>query len=85
MAEPTRPADYWRANETLIRGLLVLWAGISLGAGILLAEPLNRFHLGSAPLGFWIAQQGSIFCFVAIIFYYAWRMDRLDRDFGIGE
>ena len=70
---------YWRANKALIRNLLIVWAVVSLGGSILLVEPLNTFKLGSLPLGFWLAQQGSIFVFVVLIFIYAVQMDRLDR------
>ncbi len=83
-----RAADaraYWRANLRLIAVLLAVWATVSFGLGILLVEPLNRWHFGSLLLGFWFAQQGSIYVFVALIFIYAWRMDRLDRKFGVNE
>ena len=53
--------------------------------GILLVEPLNSLHIGSLPLGFWFAQQGAIYVFVVLIFIYAWRMDKLDRKFGMRE
>ena len=71
--------DYWRANKALIRNLLIAWAVVSIGFGILLVEPLNVLPLGRLPLGFWIAQQGSIFVFVILIFIYAIQMDKLDR------
>lgn len=70
---------YWRANTTLIWTLLTVWAIVSIGCGILLVKPLNGLHLGNLPLGFWIAQQGSIFVFVVLIFIYAIQMDKLDR------
>jgi putative solute:sodium symporter small subunit len=86
MAEqPVHVRDYWRANERLIRGLLVVWAAVSLGGAILFVEPLNRFSIGSVPFGFWLAQQGAIYTFIALIFYYAWRMDRLDRQYHVGQ
>jgi putative solute:sodium symporter small subunit len=77
-----RSRAYWRANTSLIRILLVLWATVSLGLGILLVQPLNGIRLGNLPLGFWIAQQGSIFVFVGLIFVYANRMDKLDRKYN---
>ena len=80
-----RSRGYWRANLRLIGVLLSVWAVVSLGFGVLLVEPLNRITLGSLPLGFWFAQQGSIYVFVVLIFVYAWRMDTLDRRFGVGE
>ncbi|NEO34136.1 MAG: DUF4212 domain-containing protein [Symploca sp. SIO3C6] len=70
--------SYWRANTTLIRNLLIVWALVSLIFGILLVEPLNYLSLGGLPLGFWMAQQGSILVFVVLIFIYAIRMDHLD-------
>lgn len=76
---------YWRANVRLIGVLLAVWAIVSYGCGILFVETLNQFHFGQLPLGFWFAQQGSIYTFVALIFIYAWRMERLDRKFGVGE
>ena len=63
--------------------LLVVWFVASFGLGILFVEPLNRFHVGGFPLGFWFAQQGSIDVFVALVFIYAWRMDRLDKEHGV--
>lgn len=71
---------YWRANIRLIRNLLIVWAVVSLGCSILLVQPLNAIQIGSLPLGFWMAQQGSILIFVMLIFIYAIRMDRLDRN-----
>ena len=77
--------EYWRANLRLIAVLLAVWAVVSLVFGVLLIEPLNSFTIGRLPLGFWFAQQGSIYFFVVLIFVYAWRMDVLDRRFGVGE
>jgi putative solute:sodium symporter small subunit len=74
---------YWRANTALIRNLLIVWALVSLVFSILLVEPLNTLRLGGLPLGFWMAQQGSILTFVVLIFIYAIQMDKLDRKYGI--
>lgn len=74
---------YWRANTTLIRNLLIVWAIVSLGCSILLVQPLNALRIGSLPLGFWMAQQGSILTFVVLIFIYAISMDKLDRRNGM--
>jgi putative solute:sodium symporter small subunit len=74
---------YWRANTTLIRNLLIVWAFVSLGCSILLVQPLNTIQIGNLPLGFWMAQQGSILIFVVLIFIYAIRMDKLDRKNGV--
>lgn len=71
---------YWRRNVSLMAGLLVVWAGVSLGCGILFADALNDFRLGGFPLGFWFAQQGSILVFVVLILVYAVVMSRLDRQ-----
>ncbi len=76
---------YWRANLRLIAVLLSIWALVSYGFGILLVEQLITFTLGKLPLGFWFAQQGSIYVFVLLVFVYAWRMDRLDRKHGVDE
>ena len=83
-----RPStDYWRTNLTYVGILMAVWFAISYGAGILLVEPLNRFRLPGTgfPLGFWFAQQGSIYVFVVLIFVYVYLMNRLDREFGVDE
>ena len=77
-----RRLAYWRANIRLIRNLLIIWAFVSLGCGILFVPWLNSIRLGNLPLGFWMAQQGSIFTFVILIFVYAVQMDKLDRKYG---
>jgi len=76
---------YWHANLRLVAVCLVIWFTVSFGFGILLVEPLNRIQIFGFDLGFWFAQQGSILCFVVLIFYYAWRMNRLDRKYGLDE
>ena len=76
---------YWHANLRLVGGCLLVWLTVSFGFGIVLAEPLNRIQFFGFELGFWFAQQGSIFCFIGLIFYYAWRMNRLDRKHGVDE
>ncbi len=82
-----RQQAYWRANLRLLLGLLVVWAGVSYGCGILWVDQLNQVRIPGTgfPLGFWFAQQGSIYVFVALIFVYVWRMNRLDRQFGVRE
>ncbi len=72
---------YWRANTTLIRNLLIVWGFVSLGCSILFVPLLNNIRFGSVPLGFWMAQQGSIFTFVILVFIYAIKMDKLDRRY----
>ncbi len=77
---------YWQANIRLVIGCLVIWFVVSFGCGILFAEQLNSIRiLGGYPLGFWFAQQGSIYTFVVLIFFYAWRMNQLDRKFNVDE
>lgn len=82
---PENRAAYWKANLKLLAILLVIWFVVSYGLGILLAQPLNNFYLGGYPLGFWFAQQGSIYVFLALIFVYAGRMNKLDKQFGVDE
>ena len=76
---------YWRANLRLLCGLLAVWFAVSFGAGIIFRDALDRFNIGGYPLGFWFAQQGSIYAFVILIFVYVVAMRRLDRKFGAGE
>ena len=77
--------SYWKANLRLVTFCLVIWFVVSYVCGILLVEPLNNIRLGGYKLGFWFAQQGSIYTFVALIFFYAARMNVLDRKFGVNE
>ena len=77
--------DYWKKNVRLITILLIIWAAVSYGAGILLANALSEIHIGQLNAGFWFAQQGSMYVFVALIFIYAWRMDKLDREYDVHE
>lgn len=76
---------YWRANIGLVKICLVIWALVSFGAGILFRPLLSFIPVGGADLGFWFAQQGSILVFLALIFFYAWRMNALDREHGVEE
>ena len=76
---------YWRKNVRIMAALLAVWAFVGLGCGVLLADWLNQFRLGGFPLGFWFAQQGAIYVFVVLIFVYARRMNRLDREHGVQE
>ncbi|MEM7515860.1 MAG: DUF4212 domain-containing protein [Planctomycetota bacterium] len=89
MSPPPRSdaAAYWRANLRLLAVLLILWAAVSFGAGILFADWLNQFLLPGTgfPLGFWFAQQGAIYSFVVLVFVYAKLMNRLERKFGLEE
>ena len=76
-------AAYWRAVLSLTVKLLVIWFVASYGAGILLRDWLDQFSLGGAPLGFWFAQQGAIYIFMGLIFYYCWAMNRLEAKFKV--
>ncbi len=79
MARSTdRDAAYWRANLRILGILLSVWFGVSCGLAVLLVEPLNRFRVAGFPVGFWFAQQGSIYVFIVLILAYAILMDRLD-------
>ncbi|MDY7094635.1 MAG: DUF4212 domain-containing protein [Acidobacteriota bacterium] len=83
MSDPKKSREaYWRKNRALIATLLVIWATVSFGLAILF--PM-KFHIGQLPAGFWWAQQGSMFVFVILIFVYAWRMDKIDREFDVHE
>ena len=76
---------YWKATLRLLTGILIVWFAVSFGAGILFAEQLNAFYLGGYPLGFWFAQQGSMYVFIVLIFYYKAKMDKIDRQFDVHE
>ena len=84
----TTPSDnnaYWMANISLLSKLLAVWFFVSFGCGIILADWLDQFSLFGFKLGFWFAQQGAIYVFVALIFIYAWRMKVIDRQFGVSD
>ena len=76
---------YWKENIRAVLLLLLVWFVVSYGMGILFADELDRFRFFGFHLGFWIAQQGSIFCFVILIFVYVYRMNRLDHKYGVDE
>jgi putative solute:sodium symporter small subunit len=76
---------YWKANIRLVAGCLIVWFIVSFGFGILLVDFFNHFQVGGYKLGFWFAQQGSIFTFLILIFFYALRMNVLDRRYGVRE
>ena len=76
---------YWDANVRLITISLVIWALVSFGFGIILRPLLSGISVGGTDLGFWFAQQGSIIVFLILIFFYAWRMNKLDREHGVEE
>lgn len=78
-------STYWQSNIRLVIICLVIWFVVSFGCGILFVEQLNTIKIGGYPLGFWFAQQGSIYVFVVLIFFYAFKMNRLDKEFGVHE
>jgi putative solute:sodium symporter small subunit len=82
---PENRAAYWSATLRLLVTLLVIWFLVSFGFGILLAEPLNGISIGGYKLGFWFAQQGSIYIFLLLILVYVLRMNRIDQQFDVHE
>jgi putative solute:sodium symporter small subunit len=82
---PDQQAAYWRRNLAYIAVLLAIWASVSYGASILLADALDRFQVLGFPAGFWFATQGSIVVFVALVFVYVKLMNALDRKYGVYE
>ncbi len=77
--------EYWRANITLMLILLTVWFFVSFVCGILIVDYLNQFRFFGYKLGFWFSQQGAIYTFVVLIFVYVWRMNKLDRKYGVEE
>lgn len=76
---------YWKANLAIVKWSLVIWAVVSFGFGIVLRPLLSGITIGGTDLGFWFAQQGSIYVFLILIFFYAWRMNTIDKKFGVDE
>tara|TARA_B100000674_G_scaffold458046_1_gene433911 strand:+ start:429 stop:698 length:270 start_codon:yes stop_codon:yes gene_type:complete len=76
---------YWKANLRLMSSLIITWFLVSFGAGILWVDTLNQISWGGFKLGFWFAQQGSIYCFVILIFIYVVGSNRLERKYGVEE
>lgn len=76
---------YWSATLGLLGKIMAVWFLVSFGAGILFVDVLNNIKLGGYPLGFWFAHQGSIYIFIALIFYYAKAMGDIDRRFDVHE
>ena len=76
---------YWKRNLRLMAGCLAAWFIVSYLFGIILVDQFNAMSIGGYNLGFWFAQQGSMYTFVVLIFFYAWRMNKLDREFDVHE
>ena len=85
MADNSSTNAYWAANLKIIKISLVIWALVSFGFGILMRPLLAGIKVGGTDLGFWFAQQGSILVFLALIFFYAWRVNKLDKEHGVEE
>ena len=87
MPERNAKSSYWRRNLLYVAILLTVWFVVSFGCGVLFADALDKYNLPGTgfPLGFWFAQQGSIYVFVALIFVYVWLMTRLDRKHDVDE
>ena len=81
----SKNSSYWTSNLRLVRLCLVIWFVVSYLFGIILVEPLNSIKIGGYKLGFWFAQQGSIYTFIALIFFYAKRMGKLDKEHNVHE
>lgn len=77
--------EYWRRNIRLVTICLIVWFIVSFGFGIILVKPLNAISIGGYKLGFWFAQQGSMYVFVALIFIYSNLIGKLDKEFGVEE
>jgi len=85
MADKSSTNAYWAANIRIILISLAVWFACSFGLGILLRPALKGIMVGGADLGFWFAQNGSIYVFMVLIFVYAWRMNKLDKEYGVDE
>ncbi|MDR7126032.1 DUF4212 domain-containing protein [Pseudotabrizicola sp. 4114] len=85
MADRTSSSAYWAANVRVILISLAVWFFCSFGLGIILRPALKGIMVGGADLGFWFAQNGSIYVFLVLIGVYAWKMNKLDKEFGVEE
>lgn len=85
MAENTDNNAYWAANIRLVTVCLIIWALASYGCAILFRPLLAGIEVGGTDLGFWFAQQGSILVFLVLIFFYAFRMNKIDKEHGVDE
>ena len=76
---------YWKKNTRLVISLLSIWFVVSFGMAILFVDVLDNIRFFGFKFGFWMAQQGSIFCFVILIFVYVYKMNKLDHKYGVDE
>ena len=77
--------NYWRENLRLVLFCLIIWFTVSFIFGIFAVEQLNEIRIGGFKLGFWFAQQGSIYTFLALIFFYIYRMNKLDKKYDVED
>ena len=85
MSDSSNGDAYWKAVLGLLVKILIIWFLVSYGAGIIFVEQLNNINLFGYPLGFWFAQQGSIYVFVLLIFIYVFLMNKLDKEHDVNE
>jgi putative solute:sodium symporter small subunit len=85
MSNKSNTDAYWRANLRLMAILLSVWFAVSFGAGVLFADALDSIRFFGFKLGFWFAQQGSIYVFVLLIFVYVWQMNKIEREHDVHE
>ena len=85
MATKDKRRSYWKKNLQYLSILLSVWCIVSFGCSILFVDFLDRIKIGGFRLGFWVAQQGSIFVFVVLIFIYVYLMNRLDKKHNVDE
>jgi len=76
---------YWKENIRIVLSLLSIWFLVSFGMAILFVDSLDSIRFFGFKFGFWMAQQGSIFCFVILIFIYVYKMNKLDHKYGVDE
>ncbi|MFK7769666.1 MAG: DUF4212 domain-containing protein [Mariniblastus sp.] len=85
MKKPKDMREYWYANLRVVAVLLTIWFVVAYGISIFFIDSMNTIQIGNVGLGFWFAQQGSIYVFVVLVLVYALWMDMLDRKFDVGE
>lgn len=84
-SNPSQAKAYWKENIRLVLSLLAIWFLVSFGMSILFVDILDNIRFFGFKFGFWMAQQGSIFCFVILVFVYANKMNKLDHKYGVDE